>query len=445
MSTPLKFELNRRQGVLNIGYGAGSSPSFTNLTVTGIITAPNLTSPALSPLTLGTGTSGAAITVLSANNNVGIGTATPNNPLHLKAPAGSLSMRFEDGTAGLIGFIGGANGLVSSPISGTMMIRSENGLYLSGTGNSADVFIKNGGNVGIGTTTPNSQLDVFKTSTGGKLRLSSNVNSTYGELIFSSNDASYLGYGSSIEGTGDSNGLNVGDLIFKTGYGEVRTERMKINRSGVVTLANSTAGSAGAGALVVTGGLATGAASYFGGAVTGTSLALTAPSATALTLTSPSASQAALNFTDSSPSGLTWLMGPGVSTGSPTSFALRCSALGANVFAISSTGAATFAGAVTATNVNSATGTVSAPNATATTLFAASTRGMYQVYAYIDAYDPNDWAATAVVTNTGNGSTLKITATNAASFTLTVSGLNVRVTQSGGSTFDVAWRYVRIQ
>jgi len=38
--------------------------------------------------------------------------------------------------------------------------------------------------------------------------------------------------------------------------------------AGTVSIASSTAGSAGAGALVVTGGLATGAASYFGGAVT---------------------------------------------------------------------------------------------------------------------------------------------------------------------------------
>ena len=139
---------------------------------------------------------------------------------------------------------------------------STNLTLAGGAGNSSVILTPAGtGNVGIGTTTPNSQLDVYKASTGGKLRLSSNTNATYGELIFSSNDASYLTYGSSIEGTGDSNGLNVGDLIFKTGYGEVRTERMKINRSGVVTLANTTAGSSGAGALVVAGGLATGAVS----------------------------------------------------------------------------------------------------------------------------------------------------------------------------------------
>jgi len=43
---------------------------------------------------------------------------------------------------------------------------------------------------------------------------------------------------------------------------------MKIDGDGVVSIASSTAGSAGAGALVVTGGLATGAASYIGGNLT---------------------------------------------------------------------------------------------------------------------------------------------------------------------------------
>jgi hypothetical protein len=48
------------------------------------------------------------------------------------------------------------------------------------------------------------------------------------------------------------------------------TERARIDKGGTVSISSSTAGSSNAGALVVTGGLATGAASYFGGAVTTT-------------------------------------------------------------------------------------------------------------------------------------------------------------------------------
>ena len=52
------------------------------------VTTPTLTSPAATPLTLGTGTSGAAITVLSASNNVGIGTTTPNRTLTVNGLVG---------------------------------------------------------------------------------------------------------------------------------------------------------------------------------------------------------------------------------------------------------------------------------------------------------------------------------------------------------------------
>jgi hypothetical protein len=57
------------------------------------------------------------------------------------------------------------------------------------------------------------------------------------------------------------------DLFFVPNSTALASAVLRISNGGVVTLSNSTAGSSGAGALVVTGGLATGAASYFGGAV----------------------------------------------------------------------------------------------------------------------------------------------------------------------------------
>ena len=164
------------------------------------VTTPSLTSPAGNNLTLGTGTSGAAITVLSASNNVGIGTITPASLVELKAAAGSLHQRFTDNTTGVIGFIGGANGILSGAGANTMAVRAENGLFLSGAGNTnAHLVLNSSSQVLIGTT--------------------------------------------------DATGL--------TGAGGLK-------------IASSTAGSAGAGALVVTGGLSAGNngnASYFGGAV----------------------------------------------------------------------------------------------------------------------------------------------------------------------------------
>ena len=91
--------------------------------------------------------------------------------------------------------------------------------------------ITGSGTVGIGTPIPSSHLEVHNAS-GAALRLSGGSGGAFGELIFSSNNTGFLNYGSSIEGTGENTGLDVGNLIFKTGYATPRTERMRITSSG---------------------------------------------------------------------------------------------------------------------------------------------------------------------------------------------------------------------
>ena len=163
------------------------------------VTTPSLTSPAATNLTLAGGAGNSSIILTPAGTgNVGIGTTTPASFVELKAAAGILQQRFTDITAGLIGFIGGANGILSGAAANTMGVRGENGLFLSGAGN---------------------------TNTHLVLNSSSQV------LI----------------GTTDATGL--------TGAGGLK-------------IASTTAGSSGAGALVVQGGISAAGASYFGGAVT---------------------------------------------------------------------------------------------------------------------------------------------------------------------------------
>jgi hypothetical protein len=78
-----------------------------------------------------------------------------------------------------------------------------------------------------------------------------------------------------------------------------------------VTFTNSTAGSSGAGALVVTGGLATGGASYFGGAVTIAGTGVTATNASGSVEFSGSRSSSALGVTVTYKTGATtnWFHG----------------------------------------------------------------------------------------------------------------------------------------
>ena len=74
--------------------------------------------------------------------NVGIGTTSPDNLLTLDAAAGSMHQRFKEaGTT--IGFIGGANGIISSQ-NGKLAVRAESGLVLSSQGNATDVLIDSG-------------------------------------------------------------------------------------------------------------------------------------------------------------------------------------------------------------------------------------------------------------------------------------------------------------
>ena len=168
------------------------------------VTTPSLTSPASTPLTLGTGTSGAAITVLSADNNVGIGTATPNKKLEV----------FKD--------------LATNTLGSGEVLR-----ILGDDGNTVGRVTELG--FGVGPT-----------------------GATFASALIGAVNISATGFGTK-------------DLYFATRSSTVDvapTERMRIATTGTVSISSATAGSSGAGALVVTGGLATGAASYLGGNTT---------------------------------------------------------------------------------------------------------------------------------------------------------------------------------
>ena len=114
--------------------------------------------------------------------------------------------------------------------------------------------VSSNGQVGIGTTTPGDRLVV---SNAGAAGLEFGVTTSVINQAYNRSTSSYVDYQDSC--------LN---RIFATNG---TTEAMRIASTGAVSIASTTAGSSGAGALVVQGGLATGAASYFGGDVTAAS------------------------------------------------------------------------------------------------------------------------------------------------------------------------------
>ena len=258
--------------------GTGALVFATSPTLTTPISA-TLTSPASSPLTLGTGTSGAAITVLSASNNVGIGTTSPDRLLDLyKATPSS------DITSNAAGYIALSTNLTTT----------------------ADVYgiqFRDKGN---------------NRNTAGIFAYGDYTNNSNTSLIFATRSTS-------------------GDIA----------ERMRIKSNGDTTLSSTTAGSSGAGALVVQGGISAAGTSYFGSVGTFVGGVSTAG---AVSFTAASG-QAAGSLAKNATYGLTAY---GVA-GSANDVTLLNSAGTVVMANPTGTTTATFAGAVTATSASAHT------------------------------------------------------------------------------------------
>ncbi|MCM2353016.1 MAG: hypothetical protein NDI63_05310 [Pseudobdellovibrio sp.] len=100
-----------------------------------------------------------------SSGNVGIGTSSPNSPLHVFGSGSEISRFDSSSTGGYLafsrnnspkGFIGYANGsttFFTNEITDAIAIRSNNAVQL-GSGNTAHLTVTPSGQVGIGTTTP---------------------------------------------------------------------------------------------------------------------------------------------------------------------------------------------------------------------------------------------------------------------------------------------------
>ena len=141
----------------------------------------------------------------------------------------------------------GSGGVISTPILSAGTIIKQGG--------TSSQFLKANGDVDSSTyLTTGSAASTYLPLTGGTLsgdlgiskssnsilRLSSADVGSYGKLIFSSNNGSFLNYGASIESSGDGVGIDVGSLNFLTGFGTVRTNRMTITPAGNLSIINST-------------------------------------------------------------------------------------------------------------------------------------------------------------------------------------------------------------
>ena len=179
----------------------------------------------------------------------------------------------------------GATPTFAGLISATLTSPAATNLTLAGgAGNSSVILTPAGtGNVGIGTASPNVKLElglgtISNVEPNQYLRVNagtynSAISANLDLLCWGNNFTNSLGWRLSsvnLAGVSTARDLTFNSLVDGgSGIVGAATERMRIaSATGNVSIASSTAGSSGAGALVVSGGLATGAASYIGGALT---------------------------------------------------------------------------------------------------------------------------------------------------------------------------------
>ena len=129
---------------------------------------------------------------ISSTGNVGIGTTSPSCELHVKGDSSSGNLptvKVEStGSISYLKFFNSSTGTGSSD--GTYIgmnggtsyfINKEAGNSYLGTGDAINLTLENGGNVGIGTTSPNDKLEV----SGGNIRIYSTNNANH--LIIKNN------------------------------------------------------------------------------------------------------------------------------------------------------------------------------------------------------------------------------------------------------------------
>jgi hypothetical protein len=144
----------------------GATPTFAGLI------APSLTSPAASPLTLGTGSFGTALTVASATGNVGIGTTSPNASLEVNGNIRNTSSAQNILTHNVDVLSAGTaanlfNSIANAQITIGGGITSGNVKIGTGTGGLTVLGSSSSGFVGIGTTNPTNAFVVSNAGAAG--------------------------------------------------------------------------------------------------------------------------------------------------------------------------------------------------------------------------------------------------------------------------------------